>query len=541
MKNISILFSDSVHFHVRNFKSLFDFIERHKIYHTFVRERNKWVSAYGNYECFFDELQPKYNELLEQDREKLYYFTVNGINLFKVCRDEALSYYLPIDSFRLLLSGVPDDDDLFLFMMQTDSRALLLNLAAAWSWIDFWNDKLSNIKNHTYACIFSEAQIYNRVLLEILKTHPTTPLVLEHFFTGNEYYIEEKYDPIPNNTNLKISNVYNSVNIEENGFELERTRIKAINKVLLAKNKNVTQPSETFLIEKKGSKTVTIIGQVVNDFSVICTAKKYLSTIDFYIELIDRLLCDDDVFVIFKSHPWERHKNNIRSALTFEKIHEYIKELPDDKSSRVFIIEDFNLESLIKQSDHIVTLCSQSAIEAAFLGVKPIQLGNAFYGQKGFTYDFDSIEEFFTSLKENKLNKYLTIEEYSNLELFLIKFLEKSLVSIHKSGILSLEKKLKLPSYISLVKPIVGEKKKINHNKVSNKSSEGNVKTIIEKKENDEIKKSIFEKTELSILTPSCENERKYIKKIKKFKQNPKRFFIDSRYKSLNFLAKILF
>lgn len=156
MKNISILFSDSVHFHVRNFKSLFDFIERHKIYHTFVRERNKWVSAYGNYECFFDELQPKYNELLEQDREKLYYFTVNGINLFKVCRDEALSYYLPIDSFRLLLSGVPDDDDLFLFMMQTDSRALLLNLAAAWSWIDFWNDKLSNIKNHTYACIFSE-------------------------------------------------------------------------------------------------------------------------------------------------------------------------------------------------------------------------------------------------------------------------------------------------------------------------------------------------------------------------------------------------
>lgn len=81
---------------------------------------------------------------------------------------------------------------------------------------------------------------------------------MEHFFTGNEYYIEEKYDPIPNNTNLKISNVYNSVNIEENGFELERTRIKAINKVLLAKNKNVTQPSETFLIEKKGARQLLL-------------------------------------------------------------------------------------------------------------------------------------------------------------------------------------------------------------------------------------------------------------------------------------------
>lgn len=79
--------------------------------------------------------------------------------------------------------------------MQTDSRALLLNLAAAWSWIDFWNDKLSNIKNHTYACIFSGAQIYNRVLLEILKTHPTTPLVLEHFSQGMNTILKRSMTP----------------------------------------------------------------------------------------------------------------------------------------------------------------------------------------------------------------------------------------------------------------------------------------------------------------------------------------------------------
>ncbi|WP_407230078.1 hypothetical protein [Escherichia coli] len=237
--------------------------------------------------------------------------------------------------------------------------------------------------------------------------------------------MEEKYDPIPNNTNLKINNIYNSVRVEEHGFELDRERIKAINKVLLANNKNVKQPSDILTIEKENNRTVTIIGQVVNDFSIICTAKNYLSTIDFYIELIDKLLCDDDTFIVFKSHPWERQKNNVRSALTFEKINEYVKSLSPDKSSRVLVTEHFNLENLIKQSDYIVTLCSQSAIEAAFLGIKPIQFGNAFYGQKGFTHDFDSIDEFYAELQQNKLNKYLTINEYDNLELFLIKFLEK--------------------------------------------------------------------------------------------------------------------
>lgn len=538
MKNISILFADSVHFHVRNFKSLFDLIDRHKIHHTFIRERNKWVSAHGNYEPFFDELQPLYNKLLGKDAEQLYSFTVNGVNLFKVCRDESLSYYLPIDSFRRLLTGVPDDKNLLLYMMQIDPRTLLLNLAAAWSWIEFWKEKLNKIRNHTYACVFSGAQIYNRSLLEILKNHPTTPLVLEHFFTGNEYYMEEKYDPIPNNTNLKINNIYNSVRVEEHGFELDRERIKAINKVLLANNKNVKQPSDILTIEKENNRTVTIIGQVVNDFSIICTAKNYLSTIDFYIELIDKLLCDDDTFIVFKSHPWERQKNNVRSALTFEKINEYVKSLSPDKSSRVLVTEHFNLENLIKQSDYIVTLCSQSAIEAAFLGIKPIQFGNAFYGQKGFTHDFDSIDEFYAELQQNKLNKYLTINEYDNLELFLIKFLEKSLISIHKSGILSLERKLKLPPFISLVKPVPKDPKHKDVDKISKHQSKdiANVSAVYHTDDNKNI-----DKIEPPITTKVYKNEKTIVKKIKKLKRNPKGFFIDSKHKPLKLLARFFF
>lgn len=496
MNNISILFPDSVHFHNRNFKSLFDFIERHSIFHTFVKDRNNWVAAYGDYAHYRDELISYYNVLRGKSVDELYSFKVKNINVFDMCRDEALTIYLPQDDFRSKLVGAPDNLVLLRNMYYTDAEIILMNMSAAWSWIDFWSEKLSSVKNHTYACIFSGAQIYNRVLLELLKTHPTTPLVFEHFFTGNEYYVEEKYEPIPNNTHLKYDNSYKTTVVAELGLELNRVKIKAINKVLLAKNKNVTQPSGEFLISGGEKKVISIIGQVVNDFSIICTAKNYLSTIDFYCELIESILCDEDNFVVFKAHPWERNKNNLKHPLTYEKIKEFVQSLPIDKSSRVFVTEDFNLSDLIKQSDHIVTLCSQSAIEAAFLGVKPIQLGQAFYGKKGFTYDFDDIKSFILALKSGTLERYLTIHEYENLELFLVRFLEKELVSVHKSGILTLEKKLKPPPFIPLVK-------------LSDVSCK-----------HDENKKVII----------SMPKKSTKVKKLDKLIRTPDRFFMDSKH-----------
>ena len=388
MKNVSILFPDSVHFHERNFKSLFDLIERHKIQHTFLKDRNKWVSAYGNYEQFSDELSCYFDKLKKLSLDELYTYKIKGISLFSVARDEVLTYFLVKDGFTSQIKHKPNDIELINIMSIIDMRALVLNLAAAYSWIEYWKDKLDSTRNHTYACIFSGGQIYNRSLLECLKTHPTTPLVMEHFFTGNEYYIEEKYQPIPNNCNLKYDSVYNSVELNADLNEFDRARAKAVNKVLLAKNKNVTQPHGEFIIESNNRKVITIIGQVANDFSVICTATKYLSSVNFYKELIEKLLDNTEAFIVFKAHPWERHKNNIKSPYTLEKLSEFKSKVSEEKSERLFLTEDFNLECLIKQSDHIVTLCSQSAIEAAFHGMKPIQLGNAFYGNKGFTYDF---------------------------------------------------------------------------------------------------------------------------------------------------------
>ncbi len=528
MKNISILFPDSVHFHSKNFKSLFDFIERHKIKHTFIDDRREWVSAYGDYSSYTEELSVYIERLNENSLDELLSINVNGVNLFDVCRDEALTYYLPKSDFRNQVISFPIREELIKIMWETDCQSLILNMSAAWSWCDFWSERLGGLKNHTYVMIFSGAQIYNRTLLEILKTHPSTPLVMEHFFTGNEYYLEERYSPIPNNSDIKHSNYYNAIKINAENEDLNRLRVKAINKVILSKNKNVKQPSFSEIIPSKNRDIITIVGQVVNDFSVICTATKYLSTIDFYINLIDGLLKSTDCFVVFKAHPWERNKNNVKSALTYDEINNYINGLSIDLQERIYITEDFNLQELIKQSKHVVTLCSQSAIEAAFSGLKSIQFGNAFYGNKAFTYDFNDIDDFINEYKCGKLNPYLTLNEYDSFELFLVKVLEKNLVSVFNSGILSLEKKLFVTAPIPLAKvecdtnvdsfptttvsvvqpKIISQEKKIEENKVT------------------------------KVNVPSIQSKNK---KIAKFRRDPKKFFLDSKYKTLNMIGRVFY
>lgn len=452
MKNVSILFPDQVHFHERNFKSLFDTIKRHSIRHTFVTNMHHLVATFGDFFEHKGILIEHYNEISELNNEQLMNLEVNGIDLFKIYRSEALAYFLSLQEFREKIAHVNTKNEIFNLMSIVDHEALLLNISATIFWLKFWDEKLSTIKAHTYACIFSGVQIYNRTLLEKLKTHTTTPLVLEHFFTGNEFYIEEKYEPIPNNTNLKHLNAYKNILLPENIDEYERKKIKAINKVLLSKNKNVTQPTNYIKIDNKGKIIITIIGQVYNDYSIIGTATKYLSSINFYLELIEKLLQDESIFVVFKAHPWERNKNRAKAAPTYDALEKFSQTLTENKKERLLITENFNLSDLINQSQHVVTLCSQSAIEAAFLGIKTIQLGNAFYGKKGFTYDYTDIDDFILDLKSNKLLRALTLEEYKNLEIFLMKFLEVELASVHKSGISTIERKLSLYPYIKLVK-----------------------------------------------------------------------------------------
>ncbi|WKL51676.1 capsular biosynthesis protein CpsB [Pseudomonas kielensis] len=452
------LIADPVHIHTRNFGSLFDYLHDAKATVIVNNEYREWMSAFGDYTPFQDKLTEHYNLLKDMTSSQLFEYSVFQINAFKVARAEILS--LAITSEDLRDQTLPSDLKTLLTLLLSSHRDLVLwNMAAAIHWINYWATILKR-HNPKFVLVFSGSLVYARALLEFTRTHTARPFVLESFFTGNDNYTEEKYEPIANNSNLKYQAYYKSLEPKISADERDRERNKALNKVVSAKNKNVSQPKETNVkLFKNGKPTLLITGQVLNDFSVLEYNGTGMNTIAFYSKLIDKLLRKTDFNIIFKSHPWEQKKKNITSALTLETLCRKYDATPyiAAANDRLILIEDFNIKSLFKQVDYISGINSQALLEAAFEGYQPIQFGNAFYGDKGFTSDYrtDQIDDFIEDLLAGKVPSRLGITEYRQYETFLLRTLQRSLVSAFPSGKAQLKSIFQLPSHVSLVKPTV--------------------------------------------------------------------------------------
>lgn len=365
-------------------------------------------------------------------------------------------------------------------------------------------------------------------------------MVMESLFTGNDYYCEEKYGPIANNCEIRHKAVYESLAVDLSANDMDKERMKAINKVILAKNKNVEQPETGENIEfTYPGKIVTILGQVVNDFSLLEYKNNGLSSINFYRDFI-KLLISNGFNVVFKAHPWEENKTNINSPFTRNILGDYFDGLSEEGKYRLKIVDHYPIEKLFSISDFVAGLNSQSLIEAAFNGLKPMQFGSAFFGEKGFTNDYslNAIEDCVLDMVSGKAKGALTLKEFNELEEFLRRLLQGQLISVHDSGVAKLESVFAPAAIISIAKrspvarventngPIALAKK--NSNVGSGVTDRASVRPI---PANDISVEQISIKN-----SPSPKN-----KKIRKLLNNPRKFFADSNNgfaKSLRHLFK---
>lgn len=493
LSKLRVLLTDEVHFHNRNFNSLFLFFEKYKVQVTNAKAPSDWIALYGNYFAKSNNLRKTVLELSFLKKSSLAVYSYKGISVFECCKLEFLSYVIGKPSWRNL-DLTSDIDDLFNLAFEIEYDALLHNMAAVVFWIDWWEKKIQHLPHQNYACIFSGSLIYSDVLIKILKKHVAEPIVLESFFTGNEYYCEKKYQHIPNNSDLRFDTYYQSIQDDFESFEYDRNRVKAINKILLSKNKNVEQPKvESAINFENKEKIFVILGQVLNDFSVLGGSGR-INSLFHYKELIRNIISQTDLNVVFKAHPWENKKIGLNAPVTKLELENYSSEFfTVDQQSRFMIVEDYNLSFLLEQSDYVSTLCSQSAIEAAFLGMKPIQFGNAFFGGKGFTSDYYSIDDFMHDFKAGAVKNTLSLEEFDLFERFCVKSLCKHLVSVHASGLVTLREiftlddsiKIASPAALPIKKPKIVPEKLAEPSKVVsesiNQANDDNVRVVLDK------------------------------------------------------------
>ncbi len=515
---LNILLADDLHINVKNFASFHQFMEKQGATLKNVNTRRDWITAFGHYEPMAS-VRERARLLGKLPGDELYAYQVKGVNLFNVARAEVMARVVAQPEWHS--THYPQASrGIFDRLIERNKQALMLGLGAAWDWLDFWAQVLADEKQFTHACIFSGSLIYQRTLIELLRFTPTKVIVMETFFTGNDYYCEEKYEPIANNTNLKYKTVFESLVRDEPENLVDRERIKAINKVLTMNNKNVQQPDTAeplAFIDK--AKVVTIFGQVVNDFSLLEYRAVGLCSIALYKELIHEL-ASSGFNVVFKAHPWEEKKVNIGRPLTHDAIRNYIATLPEVLQQRVQVVDHYPIKKLFAMSDVIVGLNSQSLIEAAFHGFKPIQFGDAFFGNKGFTYDFRpaQVVEVVTSLRQGSLSGTLSLAEYRCFEDFLVTALQRFLVSCHTSGLTRLAQVFEMPASITLL---------------SEKAAKAQIQTTSPK-----TTAASLPAARLSTAPADSQKERPLVtdasdpspfeRKLHKLRRNPRKFFADS-------------
>ena len=256
-------------------------------------------------------------------------------------------------------------------------------------------------------------------------------------------------------------------------------------RLLKGKNKNVKQPAYLSPLDRD---YILIIAQVKNDFSIFSPKNIYKNTIKFYLDLVNKLLKHTKYNIIIKTHPYEIKKVSNLSETTFFILNRELKYV-DNANKRVKIIDNFSINSLIDNALMVITLNSQSGLQAAHRFKPIVCFGEAFYSHKGFTYDYTNIDEFINNIHNIKYS----LDNYLNYCKFIDVCFE------HLIGIGD-EDKLK-----SILEKIIILNKK---NNITLKTAP---KIILNK-----------EKTKIStkqILT----------KKIKKFFRSPIEFFVDSK------------
>ena len=420
-----ILLPDTWHFHRRNFLPLFLHLRRSGIATYTDRSRRRWWKRHGDYRPFARQLSAHLAAVENLSAEQLLAHCHREVPVFACVRAELLCLLLPRAHWHR--GGGANDAEAVLrraLADPEDRRDLLLCMAAARDWIDHWSLLLQHEPEMSHVLVYSGSYIYTRTLQEVAQRAGRRLFCLETIFTGNEFYFEERASPIANRSLLADAPWYAGLALPIDAAGRERLIAAAQHRLAGMRNKNVPVTGDFWLPPQPYKVPgVLILGQVLNDFSLIETPMAEASAPATYRRLISGILERTSLPVIFKAHPWERRRPNLGRPLTLQLIETWLATLPDPQRSRVCLLEREPVTAIFPHVAHVVGLCSQGLLEACQAGLRPAQIGRAFFGGKGFTEDYDGPDDFLDDLAAGRRRGTLTMAEYRLFEEFLARAL----------------------------------------------------------------------------------------------------------------------
>lgn len=417
--SIHVLIPDNWHFHRRNFKPLFNALFDYRLHVTVENSRSNWWQRHGDYSALINQMADSVAFVEGHEPQLWFDLRVANINLWRIAKAEFLCRVLPSERWRNC-DIYNESRVVFDFALEdcADRVTLMYCLAAARDWLLFWLRLFELKPEITHVLVFSGSYIYTHSLLKLANAKNLCAHVLEHFYTGEDFYLEKRYSPIANRTILSDPSYLESIiftdELAAHSWSVSRLRDKR-NRNTLRKELYV---APTLIEWSRHEPVVLVIGQVLNDFSLIESEGEPLSALRVYKSIFHSVLSETNAKIIFKAHPWERKRPNLRRALTLDLLKNWLAQQSGDWKIRVWFCEHEPLSELFALSKHVVGICSQGLLESCEYGFKPWILGRAFYSGYGFTNDEASQEQIVNSIMSHTSSK-LNFEEFFAFDVFM--------------------------------------------------------------------------------------------------------------------------
>lgn len=393
-----IYFSDDFNFNPANFPALFAWLKKGRHSFDFDRQAPALKKRWGDYQNDFrpaDRIEA--GEIVAE--------TCLGFNLYDIYEPELL-FACAASPLWPQLEPPAEKDELVRLLYPLFPELFNLCRSAARHWLNHWRRHLPGRVKAGIS--FGGSLIYAQAFARVLAAEGLDSLMVEHFFTGHDFYFEKRVEPLPNDSILKNNDYCRE--LEMRGLNPLTRHLK----IQRARNKNVRQPAFKM---PQNSGYALILGQVANDFSILSRSNPFKNSVGFYQKALDALLERSEMDIVIKTHPYEARKVKAGGRTTYALLQEYLERKPPALRGRVSLVDERSLAGLISRAAFALTLNSQAGLETLMQGRPLICFGRPFYGGKGFTHDLGGLDELGPAIRAGGIS--LSVGQFEKLGTFL--------------------------------------------------------------------------------------------------------------------------
>lgn len=443
MSRLPILVADTRYFGRRRFPPLYDFADKNRVRIWVEKSRAAWWERTDGYRRFGDRLASYCRRLENLSLAELKAHQHCGVGVFACAQDEMLRLLwrrracrpAPERSVETIAQGFATPDD---------RQELLLCMAAAQNWIDFWHQLLD--RNGPFLCAIADRgrAIHSRTLLEVASRRGVRTFVTELFSTGRHFFFEE-WTPPPRAGRRCFSDGgwHRRLVLTADLAEGERVRAEAHRRLTPIRAAVAARPARedlTTAFVARASGIALVLGGSDESPSLLDPPLAEAASPAVCRRVVAGLLDRTDFTVVFRP-----------DALFAQFLEVWRDQLPANQQARLRVAGSAPLDFLLSQASLVVSFSAPLSVEACRAGLKPVQFEPTALAGAGFSHDFADPDEFLDKLAAGPIEGVLSLDEYRAFEEFLVRLVLLRLAPDGDEGVRKIAARLADPDHVPML------------------------------------------------------------------------------------------